>query len=333
MLVQNALFRRQALGSFEQLLLEVNRDPAMILWLNGDQNRRNGINENYARELMELFTLGADRGAYSERDIRELARALSGWTRTYTAELGHHNFRFDAARHDAGMKTVFGLSGTYGWEDACRLCLYHPGHPTFFVSKLWSYFIASPPPEADRLALEALYVNHGFDVRPVLETILRHPLLHAGPTMAKPPVVLLAGMLRAVGRGIDRTGWTSSCSQAGQRLFRPPDVSGWDATRWLDTSTMRGRWVLVAEILNGRHLTGATATSYPASETAAAAVDRARGFWQDPPLPAHTAPALLDYAGSCLPAVMTTSQQSTYRAQRQNSLRQLIAASPDYQVC
>src|SRR5215210_6390405 len=135
MLRQNALFRRLGLGSFETLLLEVTRDPAMLLWLSGTDNTKDSPNENYARELMELFTLGAGRG-YSERDVREQARALTGWRNTWREGVGPTRFRFDRERHDLGMKRVFGRRGRFGWHDAVRLCVTHPRHPSFFVPKL-----------------------------------------------------------------------------------------------------------------------------------------------------------------------------------------------------
>ena len=133
----------------------------MILWLNLNENSRWSPNENYARELMELFTLGADRGAYTEQDVRELARALTGWRNDWSSELGSHNFRYDPARHDDGAKTVFGRTGNFGWEDACRMCVRHAKHPSFFVDKLWRYFIATPPSASDREKLEQAYVSGG----------------------------------------------------------------------------------------------------------------------------------------------------------------------------
>ena len=128
MLRQNDLFRRHAVGSFEQLLLDVTKDPAMLKWLNGTENRKGSPNENYAREMMELFTLGADRGAYTERDVREQARALTGWQNDWKRGLGDYNFHFDAKQHDDGVKTVFHKPGRYDWQNACKLCLSHPAH-------------------------------------------------------------------------------------------------------------------------------------------------------------------------------------------------------------
>ena len=175
MLQQNELFRRSALGSFDQLAHDVTQDPAMIVWLNLNENSRWNPNENYARELMELFTLGADRGAYTEQDVRQLARALTGFDFEWSDELGMYDFRYVPARHDTGNKTIFGQTGAFTWEQGVAMCVRHSLHPSFFVNKLWSYFIPTPPSDSDRQALESLYVSSGYQVRPVLEAILLHP--------------------------------------------------------------------------------------------------------------------------------------------------------------
>src|ERR1700759_5168381 len=125
----------------------------------------------------------------------------------------------------------------------------HRTHASFFVAKLWSYFIPTPPPAATARSLQRLYLKGDRDVRPVVEAILRHPHLYdRSRRMVKPPVVHAAGMLRAVGRGIDTTAWAWLCEGAGQYLFMPPNVSGWDDTRWLDTATFRGRWQMAQYI-------------------------------------------------------------------------------------
>jgi hypothetical protein len=332
MIGQNETFRRNALGSFHTMVREITADPAMILWLNQSENSRWNPNENYARELQELFTLGADRGAYTEDDVRELARALTGWTYSWTAELGSHNFRFVANRHDPGVKTVYGRSGNWGWEDACRLCLENPLHPSFLVEKLWSYFIPQPPSASDRQALEQAYVTSGYQVRPLVEAILLHPELHAGPRMVKPPVVALAGSLRALRRPIDTGAWGWLCEGAGQRLFRPPNVAGWDDDRWLDTSTLRGRWEIVAYAVGDRELAGPALDQYDETETPERAVRVARDFWGDPPLTDATVAALTTFATDCLPASMSAWQRKTYRGLRQNALRVLVATCPDMQT-
>ena len=180
MLNQTNIFRAHGLGSFRDMTRAVTIDPAMLQFLNGFQNRRGAVNENYARELMELFTLGADRGAYTEADVRELAKALTGWRADYNN--GWTNWRWDdQGRWDTSVKTVFGQSGRFTWEDACELVLNHPLHASFFVRKLWGYFVPTPPSAATSAALEQLYVSSGKQIRPVLEAILCSPEFYEGP--------------------------------------------------------------------------------------------------------------------------------------------------------
>jgi uncharacterized protein (DUF1800 family) len=331
MLQQNQLFRRNSLGSFHELLRQVTVDPAMLVWLDGIKNSRRYLNENYARELMELFTLGANRGAYTETDVREMARALTGWRATWDDELGYTDFRFDSTRFDSGTKTVFGQSGNFGWEDVCRLCVQHPLHPSFVVSKLWTYFVAAPPPPREQRALEQAYVSSGYAIRPLVEAILMHPLLYRGPSLVKPPVVFLAGMLRTLGRGIDTEDWVWLCGLAGQRLFRPPNVAGWDDARWLDTSTIRARWQLVAYALEPRALGDERVERYSTTESAERALEKAIQFWGEPSLNKATRKALLAFAAGCVRGRLEEWEQHTYRGLRQNALRHLIYVAPDMQ--
>jgi uncharacterized protein (DUF1800 family) len=316
MIDQNQLFRRHALGNFGQLVLDVTKDPAMLLWLNGNQNTRRSPNENYARELMELFTLGVNRG-YTETDIREQARALTGWRNRRSRDQGAYDFHYDARQHDASVKTVFGRSGNFDWHDACRLCLDHPSHPSFFVRKLWSYFIPTAPPAGTQRALERLYRN-GRQVRPVVEAILQHPALYNGPRMVKPPVVYAAGLLRALGSGVASTQWFRLGLGSGQRLFYPPNVAGWDDARWLDTSTFRGRWFLAATALAPVARTGG-APSQPG-----VLVDRAAAFVGVRDLSAPTRRVLVGFARGAL--------RSHPPATVENALRQLVAVSPELQT-
>jgi uncharacterized protein (DUF1800 family) len=328
MLHQNEVFRRRWLGSFRQLLLDVTKDPAMLVWLSGNRNTRRSPNENYARELMELFTLGAGRG-YTEDDVREQARALTGWRNDYVRDVGRTNFRFDPTQHDPGIKTVFGQAGAWNWEDACRLCLEHPAHASFFVTKLWGYFIPTPPSAATQRGLERLY-RSGFKVRPVVEAILRHPALYQGPRMVKPPIVHTAGLLRHLGRGVDSTRWPRLGQDGGQRLFYPPDVGGWDDSRWLDTSTFRGRWFLADWALRPFALEERTPVPMDATEL----LNRAVAFLGKPALSYKTRRSLLLFAKRSLAdATGSTYKQQTYGAQIENALRQLIATCPELQTC
>jgi hypothetical protein len=328
MIDQSNLFRARCFGSFLDLFRAVTIDPAMLQWLNGNENNKWAPNENYAREMMELFSLGADRGAYSEDDIREQARSLTGWRNDWSGEEGAHNFRFDSKRHDTGTKTVFGKAGNWGWEDACRLCVEHPLHPSFFVAKLWSYFVPVAPSEAVRERLEQTYVSSGWQIRPVLEAILMSPELYEGPPMVKPPVVQLATMLRALGRPVDTGSWVWLCEEAGQRLFWPPNVSGWDDNRWLDTSRMRARWNMVTYALEEVSV-DAWNDDYSTTETPEEALARAVAAWGSPELRAEHREELLDFSRLSESLILANWQKGPYRALRQNALLQLIGVSPE----
>ena len=331
MLKQNQLFRSHALGSFKTLLLDVTKDPAMLLWLNGTDNQKGLPNENYAREMMELFTLGADRGAYTEQDVREQARSLTGWQNKWKAGLGDYDFHFDRRYHDGGMKTVFRHSGTFDWRDACLLCLQHPKHASFFVQKLWSYFVPVPADRGTESALEAMY-RGSYDVRPVVEAILKHPALYDGPRMVKPPIVFTAGLLRRIGESIHTTDWAWIGDLSGQRLFYPPNVAGWDDTRWLDTASFRGRWVAVQRIVRDIRLD----PSHPPKgqpSGAEAVLDKAIAFWHHPALSAPTRSALASVAHAALAdAGATKWKQQQYPVLLENALRLLVAVSPDVQT-
>jgi uncharacterized protein (DUF1800 family) len=328
MLQQNGLLRRHALGSFKELLLAITVDPAMLLWLSGTENTLRSPNENYARELMELFTLGEGNG-YTERDVREQARALTGWRYTWRRGAGATDFRFDRERHDPAPKVVFGHRGTFDWRDACNLCLQHPLHPRFVVEKLWSAFVPVPPDDATRGELERLY-RSDHRVRPVLEAILAHPALHTGPRMVKPPVVYLAGLLRGLGRGIDTASWVWLGGMAGQRLFYPPDVAGWDDTRWLDTATFRGRWALANYALAPYSLSDRKGPTVPNDPEAI--VKGALKVLGEPTIRPATRELLLRFARSSLAGARTGWKAKAYPPLVANAVRQLLATSPDYQT-
>src|SRR4051812_23469258 len=319
MLRQNALLRRHALGNFEQLALEITKDPAMLLWLNGTSNSVWSPNENYARELQELFCLGAGKG-YTERDVRQLARALTGFVNDWT-DAGPTRFRYERKFHDARPKRIYGKRGRFGWQDAVRLVTRHRRHPEFMVTKLWGYFIPTKPSASTVKGLSRLYVARGREVRPLLEAILMHPDLY-GARMVKPPVVQAAGMLRAVGRGVDTADWAWLCEGAGQYLFMPPNVSGWDDTRWLDTATFRARWMMAQYACNPARLDPERDTA-PADS--AELVRAAAAFWGSPALSPPVRAGLERYAADTLAAADEDWKRAQYPVLALNALRMLVA--------
>jgi uncharacterized protein (DUF1800 family) len=150
--------------------------------------------------------------------------------------------------------------------------------------------------------------------------------------MVKPPVIYLAGILRALRRAVDTDAWAWMCQNAGQRLFAPPDVSGWDDSRWLDTSTIRGRWELVGNAVIGRTLSNAEINAYDMTETPEQGVEAARQYWAGPALTPETAAVLASFAAACVAGATQSWQQHQYRGVRQNALRHLLFFSPDLQT-
>jgi uncharacterized protein (DUF1800 family) len=329
MLQQNELFRTHSLGSFRNLLLEVTRDPAMLLWLNGSDNSKWSPNENYAREMMELFTLGAGHG-YTEGDVRQQARALTGFRNDWRRSVGPTNFRYDPSYHDTGVKTIFKRRGAFAWKDSVDLAVTHPAHPSFFVTKLWSYFVGTSLDGATASSLAKTYVGGGRRIRPVLEAILKHPALYNGPRLVKPPAVYTAGLLRRLGAPVKTTAYAWLGGMAGQQLFYPPNVAGWDDSRWLDTATWRGRWWTAQYVLNPLALDpGKASQPYDAN----ALVEGALDFWAQPPLTDTTRSALLRFAEAALAdAGKTNWKKQQYPVMTMNALRHLIAVSPELQA-
>jgi uncharacterized protein (DUF1800 family) len=331
MLNQNELLRANCLGDFGKLFTQITHDPAMLLWLSGSDNTKWSPNENYGREMMELFTLGADRG-YTETDVREQARALTGWRNDWTDGVGPNKFRYDPSFHDTGVKRIFGKKGNFTWKDSVRMCLEHRNHASYLVPKLWSYFVPTPPDARTARALQSMYVSGRHQLRPMVEAILMHPDFYRGERMVKPPVVYTAGLLRAVGKGIDRDDWTWIGDLSGQVLFDPPNVAGWDETRWLDTATFRGRWMAANTVLDGLEIdpdkNPATSVE-PPDQAVAAALD----FWGKPSISDQTRAALLRFAQDAGALADRKWKVGSYPVLRQNALRMLVATSPDLQTC
>jgi uncharacterized protein (DUF1800 family) len=335
MLRQNATMRARAFGSFPGLLEEITQDPAMLVYLDGQDNRKDAINENYGREVMELFTLGANRGAYTERDVREIARAFTGLGYRWSAAADEDEPAFFPERADTGSKTVFGRTGTWDWREACRLIVEHPKHASFVVTKLWSSFVPTPPDAATQAELQRIYLVNDRTIGPVLRAILTHPDLHHGQAMVKPPAVYVAGMLRALDRGVDTTHWTWVMDACGQTLFSPPNVAGWDDTRWMNSATWRGRFtacVIAFEPFAISPWPQHGEAPYPADETPEAAVDAALRFWGNPPVSDDVRTALRIHAREAVLTDTAITYPSPGRALRQNGLRLLVGTSSDAQT-
>jgi uncharacterized protein (DUF1800 family) len=281
--------------------------------------------------MQELFTLGVGDG-YTERDVREHARALTGWTNSWNQSTGEpQNFHFERTLHDDGIKVIYGRRGRFGWRDSLRLALGRPGHPRYFVTKLWSYFSPVALPEPDVRAAAALYLSSGKRIRPLVEAMLTHPLIYDGPRLVKPPIVQIAGMLRGTGRYIDTDAWAWESSQVGQMPFYPPNVSGWDATQWLNTDTWLARFNLTAQMIKPARALQPGKAKVKADPRAM--TREAIAFWGSPALSDPTKEALRSYARAALATATASWEREQYPALIVNALRALVAAAPDYQAC
>ncbi len=336
MLAQNRMLRRHALGRFPELLRDVTRDPAMLLHLSLADSDPEAPNENYARELMELYTLG---GRYSERDIRQAARALTGFRSDYQDD-GNVRTYYDREYHDTGRKRIFGKRGNFDWQDVLQLCVRHPAHDPFLTAKLWEFFVGSPPSRSERARLASLYRRSKYRVKPVVGAILAHPALYRkldSPGMVKAPVVFLAGALRSSGQPIERESWTWLLNGMGQTPFRPPSVAGWEwGTAWLSSNSMRVRFDVVNNLLDTPRLQVADEAT-PVGLSPAQAVSRARRAVGEPWVSPRTRRELLKLARGLLgERELPKGEWRQPKQQRadmcQRVLRQLLLAGPDGQV-
>lgn len=247
MLTQNELLRQYAFGDFSQLLLEISRDAAMLIYLDSATNRKAHPNENYAREIMELFCLG--EGNYSENDIRELARCFTGW------EVRRGEFRFNRFQHDNGSKSILGKTGEFGGEDGVRIVLEQQSAPEFLVSKLIRYFVMDEPAASAELIapLAREMRESGMQIRPVLRRILTSQLFYSSMSIGrkiKSPVEMAIGLLRSLEGTTNSFELAESLQQLGQGLLYPPSVKGWDGGRtWINSSTLLGRSNLVRDLI------------------------------------------------------------------------------------
>jgi uncharacterized protein (DUF1800 family) len=241
---QHLLLRATALGSFRELLHGVARDPAMLVYLDGARNRKEAPNENFAREVMELFTLGeaSQGGGYSEQDIREAARAFTGWS----IERDDFSFRFRPGIHDNGTKTVLGRGGNFDGDQVLDILLDQPQAARFITDKLWREFV-SPTPDArevDRIAQR--FRSSGYDIAVVLrELFLSDAFWDPGnrAALVKSPVELVVGSVRELGMNPPEVRpMVLKCAQLGQNLLVPPNVKGWPGyTEWINATTLLER--------------------------------------------------------------------------------------------
>jgi len=249
---QNEIFRRLGRGPFGELLNAVVHDPALLVWLDASANRKGVPNENLARELMELFTLGV--GHYTETDVKEAARALTGW------KVARGAFREFLPEHDDGEKTVLGRTGRWKGDDLIRMLLEHPATSRRLAWRVCEWLMGEGSASPAALAsLAAGLREHNLDIGWAVETVLRSRLFFARANLGKAilsPVEFVVGAIRALER-FDAPPrnlmLVETCARMGQDLFYPPNVGGWAGGRaWLTTQGIIGRANFAAALVEGR---------------------------------------------------------------------------------
>jgi uncharacterized protein (DUF1800 family) len=237
---QNVLLRANALGNFGDLLHAASKDPAMVIYLDSVQNRKGTPNENFAREVMELFTLG--EGHYSEQDVKEAARAFTGWS----LDRDTGTFMFRPRLHDDGVKTVLGTTGHLDGDDVLDVLLKQPSTAQFVTAKLWREFV-SPDPDPQEVARIATHFRAShYDIKVALRDLLTDDAFYAASNRAaltKGPVDIVVGTLHTLDIApAQALPFAVATAGMGQNLFSPPNVKGWPGGEsWVNTNTLLAR--------------------------------------------------------------------------------------------
>jgi uncharacterized protein (DUF1800 family) len=236
---QNEFLRQNALGSFEQILTGITTDGAMLIWLDGNQNRKNNTNENYAREVMEVFTTG--RGPYTQTDVTNAAKALTGY---YIDSNG--NRKFNPAQHDDSTKTFLGVTGDLGPQEIIDILVAHPATAANLSTELFQFFGYPNPSPVTINNLAQVFRNSGYSILSLVEAILKSPEFvsqRAYLANVKSPAEYVATSMHSLGAMANVSAVESTTTNQGQQLFNPPSVFGWPSGMgWISTDSMMERF-------------------------------------------------------------------------------------------
>ncbi len=327
---QNELFRANALtANLKELTRAVARDPAMLIYLDNRSNIRGKPNENWARELMELFTLGI--GNYTETDVKEAARAFTGWTLDRNLR-----FYFRPEWHDYGTKTFLGVTGNLNGDDIIDIIFAQPAHGPFIARKLFRFFVYDDPDSATITRLADVYVKSGFNIKELVRQILLSPEFRSDRAffaLVKSPIEFTIGALRALSARIeDVTLWkaiAAAMSLMGQQLYNPPNVGGWPGGRnWINSSTYLTRANMAKQLVsieNDATVDPVELASAAGISTPQAAVDYFLELLVQSDVPAEYRTILNNFMGTRF-----TSRRDADA--RLRGLVRLIMSSPAYQM-
>jgi uncharacterized protein (DUF1800 family) len=332
MLQQIQLFRDNGLGSFETLLQKVTRDPAMLIWLDNRLNRKGSPNENYAREVQELFTVSI--GNYTEQDIHEAARAFTGHTLDKTL-----NYTFNKAQHDAGVKTFQGQTGNFDADDILGILVRNPATARFLTTKLFTYFVYDNPDSSTIDRLANTFVSTNFDMRSVLRDLFSGPEFLSSQAFhgqIKQPVDLMVGSLKALNVQNVGPDVTQFLRRMGQDLLNPPDVSGWrGGAAWINSSTLFERFNWGNRLAMGRDSTKPYFVDVPAQlqahtvSSSDGLVNYYLGLLVDGDVTPEARQALVDYLNAAGPLALDNGAALDLKAR---GLVHLALATPTFQL-
>lgn len=335
---QNNLFRRYA-DNYDALAHGAVEDPALINYLNNDENVMGNTNENLGRELLELFTLGEEnctshkKDGYSDKDVRDgNTRSLTG--ATYEHFSGQH--RFYVTKHDGGPKTLLGKTGNWGPHEAVDIMLEHPATARYLAKKLWQFFVYWEPDSATVEQLATLLRENGYAIRPLLRNIFLSQGFYGEKAMGrhiKSPVELLIGTARTMQLPkVDYQNVRFLLANTGQNLFDPPSVAGWaEHTDWVNTTLLMGRYSAVTDLIKETKPDIVALLKDQKFNGAEDVVDHLVRRCLLVELSAEKRAELIASLGALPPSSEWTKQQKDINA-KLTALLVLIIISPEYQV-
>lgn len=353
MIMQNELFREHAFGSFKDLTQGILLDPAMMLYLDTQNSRKGKPNENFAREVMELFTLG--EGNYTEQDIREAARAFTGYSlNRFTGKVSHTKRQWDET-----PKTIFGKTGPFDGKDVIDMIFEKPESASFIARKIWEFFVYENPSETAVDALAEILRKSEYRTAPLLREIFLSKEFYAEASIRsqiKSPVQYIIQLLKQLEVDNPPTGFPIAAQQQlGQILFMPPNVAGWDwGQAWINTNTLLTRYNLAGFLTKGGQQGGKSMVDEPMKTPGMAKGPKRMGRgWQGPdyesivprelrqdpeklvdslifrffqgPIPTKARGSFIEYAAAKKGVVFTDKETA--------ELCHLILSTPYYQLC
>jgi uncharacterized protein (DUF1800 family) len=333
---QNELFRKEALGNYKRLTHAILKDAAMLRYLNADQNIKGKPNENLARELMELFTMGEGNG-YSEQDIKEVARALTG-----LAVNPRQGVQFRLSRHDEGEKKIFGKSGRYKPDDVVNLIFEQPQPAQYLAKRLWKFFASPEPTNEDLLPIIQALHREKFDLKPALRAMFLSENFYTDKvkfSLIRSPAELVVSTVRQLDIELGPQALNlavQSMQRMGQELLQPPNVRGWPGgENWITSATLYTRYNLCSILASGpanrrREAMGVSMEKLFKLPQAAApldVVDAAIARFLQRPLPEAKKTALVEALGT--EPIRLGSRDADRRVQQ---MLGLLMSTPEYQM-